>query len=57
MTKGGPMKSTTTLVYLIFKNAFDHTDLMGYASAMAYVLFFILLILSILQSKVMKENK
>lgn len=56
MTKGGPMKSTTTLVYLIFKNAFDHTDLMGYASAMAYVLFFILLILSILQSKVMKEK-
>ncbi len=56
MTKGGPMKSTTTLVYLIFKNAFDHTDLMGYASAMAYVLFFILLILSLIQSKVMKEK-
>jgi ABC-type sugar transport system permease subunit len=56
MTKGGPLNSTTSIVYLIFDNAFNKADMMGYASAMAYVLFFILLILSFVQIK-LSERK
>ncbi|MCO5250814.1 MAG: sugar ABC transporter permease [Candidatus Kapabacteria bacterium] len=54
MTKGGPLDSTTTLVYLVFVNAFEKTDMMGYASAIAFVLFFILLVFSYLQIKFLK---
>ncbi len=54
MTKGGPMNETTSLVYMIFVNAFEKTDMMGYASALAYILFIILMILSFLQMKLMK---
>jgi multiple sugar transport system permease protein len=54
MTKGGPLDSTTTLVYLVFINAFEKTDMMGYASAIAFILFFLLLIFSFLQIKLLK---
>lgn len=54
MTKGGPLDSTTTLVYLVFINAFEKTDMMGYASAIAFILFFLLLIFSLLQIKLLK---
>jgi multiple sugar transport system permease protein len=57
MTKGGPMGSTTTLVYLVFENAFKHTDMMGYASAIAYILFIILIALSLFQMKVLKTDE
>ena len=56
MTKGGPLYSTTTIVYYIFDQAFIKTDLMGYASAIAYILFFFLLILSLIQIKFGKRN-
>lgn len=56
MTKGGPLNSTTSIVYLIFDNAFNKADMMGYASAMAYVLFFILLILSFIQIKLSERR-
>lgn len=56
MTKGGPMNSTTTLVYEIFTNAFEKSDQMGYAAAMAYILFIILIIFSIIQMKLLREK-
>ncbi|OGU60413.1 MAG: hypothetical protein A2X64_05850 [Ignavibacteria bacterium GWF2_33_9] len=56
MTKGGPLNSTTSIVYLVFDNAFNKADMMGYASAMAYILFFLLLILSFFQIK-LSERK
>jgi len=56
MTKGGPMYSTTSIVYYIFDTAFNHTDMMGYASAIAYVLFFFLLALSLIQIKLSEEK-
>ncbi len=56
MTKGGPLNSTTTLVYMIFVNAFEKSDKMGYASALAFILFFILIIFSLLQMKLLKEK-
>lgn len=57
MTRGGPLHATTTLVYLIYENAFVKIDQMGYASAIAFVVFFLLLGLSILQIRLLKVNK
>ena len=38
MTRGGPAGATRTLIYLIYEEAFQYTK-MGYASALAFVLF------------------
>ncbi len=45
MTKGGPGNSSSVLVYYIYKSAFNNNDL-GYASAMAWILFFLVFIFS-----------
>jgi multiple sugar transport system permease protein len=50
MTQGGPQNSTLFYVYHLFNNAFRYGR-MGYASAMAWVLFVIVLILTIFQLK------
>jgi ABC-type sugar transport system permease subunit len=47
MTKGGPVYRTTTIVLYLFDKFQDLR--LGYASAIAYVLFFILVILSFIQ--------
>jgi multiple sugar transport system permease protein len=57
MTKGGPVNSTTTLVYQVFQNAFDRADMMGYASAIAYVVFLLILAVSLLQFKVLGTDR
>ncbi len=54
MTKGGPLGTTTTIVYMIYDNAFSKSDSMGYAAAVAYVLFIILILFSFLQMKLLK---
>lgn len=51
MTKGGPLGATTTLVYEVYVQAFEQGDQMGYASALAYVVFTLLLIMSIIQMR------
>lgn len=56
MTKGGPLNETSTLVYQVYQNAFEMADKMGYASAVAYVLFFIILMISLLQMKLLREK-
>lgn len=48
LTGGGPGRSTHVLVYDIYNTAFKQFEY-GYASAMAYVLFLVILIISILQ--------
>ena len=48
MTQGGPLDSTNVLVYAIYKNAFEYFNV-GKASAMAYILFAIILILTLIQ--------
>ncbi len=48
MTGGGPKDSTYVLVYYIYKLAFDYHKT-GYGSAVAVVLFLILLIITIIQ--------
>ena len=48
MTQGGPLDSTNVLVYAIYKNAFEYFNI-GKASAIAYVLFVIILVLTLIQ--------
>ena len=53
MTQGGPLDSTNVLVYWIYKNAFEFFNI-GEASAGAYILFLIILLLTIVQWKTRK---
>lgn len=50
LTGGGPRNATNTLVMYIYQSAFQNFR-MGYASALAFVLFIIVLILTIVQKK------
>ena len=54
MTQGGPLDSTNVLVYSIYKNAFEYFNV-GKASAMAYVLFVIILVLTLVQWNLRKK--
>lgn len=54
MTQGGPVNSTNVLVYAIYKNAFEYFKI-GQASAIAYVLFVIILALTLIQWKLRKK--
>ena len=48
MTEGGPDNNTNVIVYAIYKNAFEFFNV-GKSCAMAYVLFVIILALTLLQ--------
>ncbi|MDM5336949.1 sugar ABC transporter permease [Fictibacillus enclensis] len=55
MTQGGPLDSTKTLVYMVYETGFKFRDV-GYSSAIAILFFVIVLIISILQRRFIKEN-
>ena len=48
LTKGGPIQSTTMLVWYIYEKAFVNLEI-GYASAIALILFLCLFIITLLQ--------
>jgi len=48
MTQGGPARSTSVIVHYLYENAFKYFS-MGYASAMAYILFFMVLVITLIQ--------
>ncbi len=48
MTQGGPARATYLIGYLIWKEAFDYLH-MGYGAALSFVLFFIILIFTLIQ--------
>ena len=54
MTQGGPLDSTNVLVYAIYKNAFEYFKV-GQASAIAYILFVIILALAMFQWQLRKK--
>jgi multiple sugar transport system permease protein len=54
MTEGGPAGATSVLVEQIYKNAFRYYK-MGYASALSWVLFGIIFIVTIFQNKLQKK--
>lgn len=55
MTGGGPSQSTSVLVYYLYQRAFEFQE-MGYASAVAWVIFIILFILTLLQLKLQRKD-
>lgn len=55
MTGGGPGYATETLVHVIYKTAFRDMEF-GLASAQAVVLFFIILILSLIQYRILRSD-
>ncbi len=57
MTAGGPLDSTTTITYLIYKWAFRDTSIkMGQASALAIILTLIILAVTVLQRRVIEGS-
>lgn len=55
LTSGGPMGSTKVLVFYVYEYAFKFFE-MGYASAISYILFALLFILTMIQIKFMKSK-
>ena len=53
MTNGGPLFATDTLVTMMFREGFTNFDI-GYASAIAWVLFALIMILSALQLRLFR---
>jgi len=54
---GGPNNATTTLVYYIYDIGLRGVFAMGSASAAAYILFFLILIIAIIQLKLFGYGK
>ena len=52
--EGGPQGSTTPLTYYMYSNAFEWFR-MGYASAIAWVVFFIIFLLTVIQWRLRKK--
>ncbi|MEK3885954.1 carbohydrate ABC transporter permease [Bacillus sp. FSL K6-3431] len=55
LTNGGPNHATTTIVYYLYNEGFTSLRL-GYASVLAYVLFFIIFAISLIQRKFMGKE-
>lgn len=55
VTNGGPLNATETVVLTIYKEGFVYND-MGFASAMAFILFAVILMLTIIQFKLKKDE-
>jgi multiple sugar transport system permease protein len=54
MTEGGPLRSTLTTAYLVYKEAFGNFE-MGYACAIAFVLAAIIFVCTVVQRRFMEE--
>jgi multiple sugar transport system permease protein len=54
-TEGGPNNATLFLVLYLYKKAFQEFR-MGYASALAWILFFIILAFTVLQTRLSKNR-
>ncbi|HKJ84733.1 MAG TPA: sugar ABC transporter permease [Spirochaetia bacterium] len=56
MTQGGPQESTTTAIVMMYRQGFQRGSV-GYASAIAVLFFVIVLIVSMIQRTVLKEER
>lgn len=54
LTAGGPAGSTNTIIMLVYQSGFQNFK-MGYASAIAYVLFAIVLVITLFQNTISKR--
>lgn len=55
MTQGGPLRSTTSVVLLMYEEGFRWWR-MGFAAAVAFVLFIVILLATLLQFRLQKER-
>lgn len=55
MTQGGPLNSTLSIVQYMYQEGFKWWN-MGYSASIAFVLFFIILIVTLIQFKVQKSS-
>ncbi|WP_062108147.1 carbohydrate ABC transporter permease [Bacillus niameyensis] len=55
MTEGGPIGASTTVVYMVFHKAFKQLD-MGYASAISFLLFIIIMLLTLLNKTTLDKE-
>lgn len=55
MTGGGPLGSTNTIMYYIYEKAFSYYE-MGYASALAWIFFIIIMIITLIQYRFRNEQ-
>jgi len=56
MTQGGPLRSTTSVVLLMYEEGFRWWR-MGYAAAIAFVLFVVILIATLLQFRLQRSER
>ncbi|MDF2585424.1 MAG: transporter permease [Mycobacterium sp.] len=54
-TRGGPLKATTVIVYYLWNRAFVQFDA-GYAAAMAYTLFAVIVVITALQFRLTRRH-
>jgi multiple sugar transport system permease protein len=55
MTQGGPLRSTTSVVLMMYEEGFRWWR-MGYAAAIAFVLFIVILLATLLQFRLQKDR-
>ena len=53
---GGPDNTTTTIVFYLYEKGFQGLWLMGHASAIAYILFLIILIITLAQNRLLGKR-
>ncbi len=54
-TRGGPLRATTVIVYYLWDRAFVQFDA-GYAAAMAYALFVVILLITAVQFRIARKH-
>ena len=57
MTNGGPQNATEVIQAQIFRNAFQYVGKMGYAAAMAWILFAVIALFVAVQMKFMRSRR
>jgi multiple sugar transport system permease protein len=56
MTQGGPLGSTTSMVLLMYQEGFRWWR-MGYAAALAFVLFGVMLVWTLVQARLQRGRR
>ncbi|MDU3350571.1 MAG: sugar ABC transporter permease, partial [Clostridium sp.] len=55
MTNGGPLGSTSTIMYYIYEQGFENYN-MGDASAIAWIFFVVIMIITLIQYRFRNEQ-
>ena len=53
--QGGPLKSTTTVVLEVYNEGFSSYN-MGYAAALTVILFFVILLITVIQLRLLSRR-